>query len=272
MALQLEHFFGNTWMLQWISHLVYDMSVIKIHGGNIEIDGEMHMGTPGMQALITERNPFRDYDPRSSYPRGNKSKKWVKILRQIWEDFQWEGMMSDEEEAEYHSTILGDGLYRRYLQKNRRCFNMHRDGNGLHNGTASILAGVSGMVSTFVWVLEYMMEKAYCWVLEILFEIFLYWSVITIYCKHSWNCKYNFNEIFTNKRKILRAQWIVETSVWSSEFGKISNLIVGWSWGGGGGGYHPLSFWQSRCNFRWRHHPHPRSLCCYFRNLHIKFA
>ena len=41
--------------------------------------------------------------------------------------------MSDDDdvEEEYYST-LGDGQYRTYLQKNRRCFNVYRDGNGLH--------------------------------------------------------------------------------------------------------------------------------------------
>ena len=71
---------------------------------------------------------YRDYDPRSSYPRVNKSRKWTKILRPIWEDFQWKGIVSDDEE-EYHSTIVGDGVYRTYLQKNGRCFNVHRNGN-----------------------------------------------------------------------------------------------------------------------------------------------
>ena len=88
--------------------------VIKIQGDNIEIDGEIYMGTPGLWALITERNPkeysfedyerykellykmnllYRDYDPRSSYPRANKSKKWTIILRPIWEDSQREGFV-----------------------------------------------------------------------------------------------------------------------------------------------------------------------------------
>ena len=77
------------------------------------------MGTPELWALIIERNPkeyspeyydqyqellyetnaiYRDYDPRSNYPRANKWKKWTKILRPIWEDFQREGVSDDEEE------------------------------------------------------------------------------------------------------------------------------------------------------------------------------
>ena len=31
--------------------------VIKLQGDNIKIDGEMYMSTPGLWALITERNP-----------------------------------------------------------------------------------------------------------------------------------------------------------------------------------------------------------------------
>ena len=61
---------------------------------------------------------YRDYDPPRSYPRGNKSKKWTKILRPIWEDFQKEGIVSHDD-GEYHSTIVGDGLSRTYLQKKR---------------------------------------------------------------------------------------------------------------------------------------------------------
>ena len=52
-------------------------------------------------------------------------------------------MSDDDEEEEYHSTMLGDGLYRTYLQKNGRCFNVHRDGSGLHIAPRPMLAGVS---------------------------------------------------------------------------------------------------------------------------------
>ena len=76
------------------------------------------MSTPGLWALFTERTPkeytsedyerykehlyvlYRDCDPRSSYPRANKSKKCTKILLPIWEDFQREGVVSDDEEEE----------------------------------------------------------------------------------------------------------------------------------------------------------------------------
>ena len=50
----------------------------------------------------------------------------------------------DDEEEECLSTILGDGLYRTYLQTNGRSFNVYRDGNGLHLAPRHMLAGVSG--------------------------------------------------------------------------------------------------------------------------------
>ena len=102
----------------------------------------VYIGTPGMQTLITEKNPkehdeedykrykepiyetnvlYRDYDPQSSYPRANRSMKWKTIFHPIWEDFQWEGVVSDDEE-EQHNTMLADGLYRTYLQKKRTLF------------------------------------------------------------------------------------------------------------------------------------------------------
>ena len=94
--------------------------------------------------LLNETNVlYREYDPRSSYTRGNKSKKLAKILRPIWEDFLLQGIVIDDD-VEYHSTIVGDGLYRAYLQKNGRCFDVHRDSNELHLAPRPVLAGVSG--------------------------------------------------------------------------------------------------------------------------------
>ena len=49
--------------------------------------------------------------------------------------------MSDDDE-EYHSAMVGDGLYRTYLQKNGRCFNVYRNGDGLHLTPRPILADV----------------------------------------------------------------------------------------------------------------------------------
>ena len=31
---------------------------------------------------------YRGYDPESNYPRANRSTKWNKVLRSIWEEFQ----------------------------------------------------------------------------------------------------------------------------------------------------------------------------------------
>ena len=58
----------------------------------------------------------------------------------------------DDVEEEYHSTMLGDGLYRAYLQKNGRCFNVYRDGSGLHLALRPMLAGVSGNDSLYIRV------------------------------------------------------------------------------------------------------------------------
>ena len=54
------------------------------------------------------------------------------------------GRIETDYDKEYHSTLVGDGLYRTYLQNNGRCFNVHRDGNGLHLTLRPMLAGVSG--------------------------------------------------------------------------------------------------------------------------------
>ena len=54
----------------------------------------------------------------------------TKILRPIWEDFQRKAIVSDDDAKEYHSTILGDGLYRKYLQKrDRRTYIFHWEGD-----------------------------------------------------------------------------------------------------------------------------------------------
>ena len=143
--------------------------VIEIQCDNIEIGGEMYMDTPGLWALITKKYPkeyiskdyerykellyetnllYCDYNHPSSYPRANKLKKWTKILRpiwEVWEDFQWEGIVSDDEEEEYHSIIIGDGVYHTYLQKNACCFNVHRDSNGLHVALHTMLPGGNGL-------------------------------------------------------------------------------------------------------------------------------
>ena len=64
--------------------------------------------------------------------------------------------MSDDDE-EYHSTIVGDHTY---VQKSGRCFNVHRDGYGLHLAPGPIFVSVE-IASTFALVIKYMMEKVY---------------------------------------------------------------------------------------------------------------
>ena len=90
----------------------------EFQGDNIEIDGEMYMGTTGLWALITGRNPKEySYEYKDLLYETNElvileiinQKKWKEIIPPIWEDFQREGIMSDDDE-EYHSNIVGDGL------------------------------------------------------------------------------------------------------------------------------------------------------------------
>ena len=135
----------SIWMIQWIKRLVYASrmnakflignKIIKIQGDNIVIGNEVLVGTPGLLTLITEKNPkeydekayerytglfyetnvlYRDYDPRSSHPRANRSTKWIKIIHPIWEDFQHEGIVhsNSEVEAGDDEYFIADGLCR----------------------------------------------------------------------------------------------------------------------------------------------------------------
>ena len=82
--------------------------LIDIIGDNIIIDDEVYIGTPGLWSLITDKTSkecddndynrykellhetnalYQHYDPRSNYPRANKSRKWNVILRPIWDEF-----------------------------------------------------------------------------------------------------------------------------------------------------------------------------------------
>ena len=127
--------------------------IIKIQGDNIVIGNEVYVGTRG---LWTEKNPeeydegdyerykeliyetnvlYCDYDPRSRYHRADRSTKW-----------KMEGIVPDDEE-EHHSTNLGDGFYRMYLQKNGRCFNLHRHSLGIHLTPRPLLAGILSLPS-----------------------------------------------------------------------------------------------------------------------------
>ena len=142
--------------------------IIKIQDDNIVIDNEVYVGTPDLWTLITEKNPkeydeqdyerykeliyktnvlCRDYDPRSSYPRANRSTKWKTIFLSVWEDFQHKGIApinyEADDEDEYYSAS-GDGLSPIYLPKNSRCFSIHRVGYGIHLTPRPLLAGIRG--------------------------------------------------------------------------------------------------------------------------------
>ena len=151
---------------------------INIVGDNIVIDDEVYIGTPGLWSLITDKTPtaydeedyerytellyetnvlYQHFNPLSKHPRANKSGKWNKILRPIWDGFQYEDGDSDATISEYHSANeeekKGDGvvLYhpikgsRIYLQKHGRCFNVRASGRrGIHLSPRPLLAGIRG--------------------------------------------------------------------------------------------------------------------------------
>ena len=156
--------------------MVYAMrmgdKVLKMFADNIMLDGEVYVATSGLWTLITDKSPktytkedyerykellhetnvmYRDYDPKCSYPRANRSTKWNKVLRPIWEEYQQKEIVHSDEKY-----FIVDGLY---LQKNGRCFNVRRIGTGMYLRPRPMLAGVYGNVSTFVEVLVSTMEK-----------------------------------------------------------------------------------------------------------------
>ena len=78
------------------------------------IDDEIFKGTPGLWELLLSKSPndniytrkdyenyarlmlktsaLRDNNPKSLYPKGSKSEKWVSLLGPIWHDrFEYEG-------------------------------------------------------------------------------------------------------------------------------------------------------------------------------------
>ena len=83
---------------------------------------------------------YCDYDPESSYPQANRSTKWNKVLRPIWEEFQQKGMVHSDYNGD-EQCFSGDGLY---LQKNGCCFNIRRIGTGIYLRPHPMLAGVYG--------------------------------------------------------------------------------------------------------------------------------
>ena len=171
--------------------------LIRIEGDDIIIDGEVYNGTPGLWSLITDKIPkeydnedlerykellhetsamHQNYDSRNKYPRASRSKKWIHILRPIWNEFQFTGVVSSEDEEEDDddnesstSTLVdkdsddgedefqdsrttfsgddsdgGDGI-KMYLQKDGRCFGLQRHGRkGINFTPRPLLAGVHG--------------------------------------------------------------------------------------------------------------------------------
>ena len=122
-------------------HFMMGDKILKIYGDNIMLDDEVYVGTSGLWTLITDKSPktytkedyerykellhesnvmYRDYDPKSSYPRANRSTKWNEVLRPIWEESQQKGIVRSDDDDKYFSA---DGLY---LQKNGHCFNIRR--------------------------------------------------------------------------------------------------------------------------------------------------
>ena len=99
---------------------------IKIEGDDIIIYGEVYTGTPGLWALITEKNKgnldgkydaddlkeyegilsqtnalHQDNNPNSPYPKSSRSWKWKHILGPIWE--RWK---NEDDELKHGSGIL----------------------------------------------------------------------------------------------------------------------------------------------------------------------
>ena len=80
---------------------------VEIQDNNLKIGNEIYNGTPGLWALITERKPkvytpedldayrnlmvqtsalYKDNDPATERSRGNRSYKWKRIQKPIWEE------------------------------------------------------------------------------------------------------------------------------------------------------------------------------------------
>ena len=48
---------------------------------------------------------YQDYDQYNKYPRASRSKKWTNILGQIWNGFQFKGLVSEDSNDD---TLQGD--------------------------------------------------------------------------------------------------------------------------------------------------------------------
>ena len=148
---------------------------VEFQGDDIVIDGEVYPGTLGFWSLVTAKNPkdyssedyerykellhetdvlYRNNDPQSSYPRTSRSKKWTTLLHPIWEEFQRDGLVSDDDD--FRSTA-GDGIdpipgCKIYMQKKGRCFNVRTVGNGIHFSPRPLMAGMHGDHGLFLRV------------------------------------------------------------------------------------------------------------------------
>ena len=104
--------------------MIGDKSV-KVQGNNLKIRDEIYKGTPGLWDLITQKSPkdlktykhlmvqtnalYQNNDPTTLRGRANKSKKWSKIQKPIF-----------EEEKKKKGSGIVTGLLRRYQKNPRR--------------------------------------------------------------------------------------------------------------------------------------------------------
>ena len=142
---------------------------IEIDDDNIVIDEEVYQGTPGLWSLVTNKAPrkyteddldrykellyethalYQNYDARNPYPRASGSKKWTRLLRPIWNEFQKNGaVLRDGEEEDEEGEENGNGV-KMYLQKHGRCFRLEKKKNGSTTGLTVTprprLASISG--------------------------------------------------------------------------------------------------------------------------------
>ena len=98
---------------------------ITIKDNDITLEGEVYKGTPGLWELITSKTPinytdedkdiykqlllrsntiFRGYNPKSNYPRPNKTAKWLNIISPLWEEMkkqrEYEAKTEEDNETE----------------------------------------------------------------------------------------------------------------------------------------------------------------------------
>ena len=98
---------------------------IKIKDNDITLEGEVYKGTPGLWELITSKNPinytdedkdiyrqillrsntiFRNFNPKSNYPRPTKTAKWLNIISPFWEEIKkqrkYEAKTEEDNETE----------------------------------------------------------------------------------------------------------------------------------------------------------------------------